>query len=124
MANRLKGPEGALFLGDAGAFPDLGWLRACGLRSAGNPFFNQRHVLARELLLPLRHLAAIDKFEERTAIGFAWHKHRPVLAALENQPAQAQVEPASEFFTLAMAVETVRLENRPDVFFKTRGGCA
>lgn len=117
-------PGNLLRYGDTGALSDRGGFRAGRLRAGGDPFFDQRDLFAGELLFALWHLPAVNHLEEQAPVRLAGNEHRAVVTTLEHQPAQAQVEAAFEFLPFAMTLETMRLEDRPDVFFERhrRGG--
>ena len=120
LANRLERPEGALFLGDAAALAQVGWLGACSLRAGGNPLLDQRQLFAGELLVALRHFAAVNHFEKQAPLGLAGDEDRSVVAALEHQPAQAQVEAGFQLLAFAVTFEAMRLEDRADVLLERR----
>ena len=60
----------------------------------------------------------MDHLEEQALLGFARNDHWSIVATLEHEPAQTQIETASQLLTLAMTIETMRLEDRTNVFFK------
>src|SRR5439155_18400846 len=124
LANRPERPEGAIFLGDAAALAQVGGLGTGGLRASSDPLLDQRHLFAGELLVALRHFAGVDQFEKQAAVGLAWDEDRAVVTALEDQPAQTQVETAFELLAFAMTLEAMRLEDRADILIERRwSGC-
>ena len=118
LTNRLERPEGALFFRDARTLPHLRRLRSRGLRAAIDPSFDERDLSRGQLLVALRHLTAVNQFEQRAAFRFAGNDHRTILAALQHQPTQTQIQPALQLLALAVAIEAVRLEDGPDVFLE------
>ena len=77
---------------------------------------------AREFLFAPRHLAAVHHREEQALVRLARNDHRAIVAALEHEPAQAQVDSTFQFLAFAVAIETVRLEDGADVFLERRRG--
>ena len=124
LVNRLERPEGALFLGDGAALSQLGRLGAVGRRAGGDPLFDQRHLFAGELLVALRHFAAMNQLEEQTLAGLAGDDHRAVVASLKHQTPQAQVEAALQLLAFTVTFEAMRLEDRAYVFLERRRSSA
>jgi hypothetical protein len=60
--------------------------------------------------------------EEETFVWLAGHEDWAIVAALEHEPAQAQIDTALQFLALAVTIETMGLEDRADVLFECRGG--
>ena len=111
--DRLKRPETALLTGD----PFVGTVRL-GAGSLGpllNPSADGLDFRSRQLGLLLGHLAISNFCVEQALLRLARRDRRAVFAALEQQLAQAHVEPALGRAVLAVAVETMRLENRPHI---------
>jgi len=75
-----------------------------------------------ELFIALRHFAILDHFVEETFIGFTGNEDWTVIDIFEHESTQAEVDTAFQFFSLAMAIETVRFEDGADVFFEDGGG--
>ena len=57
----------------------------------------------------------MDPLDEQALIGLPGDHRRPALAAALGEPLQPQVELALERLASAMAVQAIRLEDRPDV---------
>src|SRR5205807_7172620 len=97
---------------------DFGWLGMRRLRATCDPALDQRHLFRRELFAALGHFALVNHLEEQTLLRFAGDDHWSIVAALEHQSAQSQIDPTSQLVTLAMAIETMRLEDRPNLFLE------
>ena len=88
------------------------------LRATCDPALDQRHLFRCELFAALRHLALVNHLEEQAFLRFAGDDHWSIVAAFEHQSAQPQIEPAAQLVTLAVAIETMRFEDRPNVFLE------
>ncbi len=117
VLDRLKRPEAAFLVGDAHR---IGILRLgpCCLGALRDPIADQPNLLRRQLGLFLRHLARVDHLEQPAFLRLAFHHRRPVLAALEDQPRQPHIQFTALPAILAVAMKTMRLQDRPNVLFK------
>ena len=88
------------------------------LRATCDPALDQRHLFRRELFAALGHFALVNHLEEQALLRFAGDDDRSIVAAFEHQSAQAQIEPTAQLVTLAMAIETMRLEDRANLFLE------
>ena len=118
VANRLKRPEGAFLIGDDAAFPNFDRLGSGGLCAASDPLFDQGHLVPRQFVAALGHLAAVDHLEEQALVRLTGNDHWPIIAALEHQTAQSQIEAAAQLVALAVTIETMCLEDRADVLLE------
>src|ERR1043165_5384982 len=121
LVNRLKRPEGAFFVGDAAGFFDVGRLGAGGFFAPSDPPVDPRHFVPRLFLIALWHLAALNLLEEQAFFGFARDDDGPFIATLEHQSAQAQIQAAFQLLTLAVTIETMRLEDGSNVLLEGGG---
>ena len=89
-----------------------------GLCAGSDPLFDRVNLFAREFFVALRHFATLNHSVEETFFRFARGEDRTVVNTLEHEPAETEIDVAFQFFALAVAIKTVRLEDRTDVFFE------
>ena len=116
-ADRLERPEGLLVVGDVGAA-----ISGSG-RAVLRPRSIQARIVARSVRrqLPLAPAASRPlsrRSTSRLSSRLARDDRRAAVAALGDQPHQPQVEVALVLLLLAVALEAVRLEDRPDVLLR------
>ena len=113
---RLKGPIRAFDIRDVA---DGGWIGGLGAahRSARrDPAFEQSDFSGRQLGLR-RHLAVAHPLEQAARVRFTRDDRRAGFAAGKRQSSQPQIQPAFLLSILAVAMETVRFEQRSNMFF-------
>jgi len=62
----------------------------------------------------------MNQLEKQTLAGLAGDNHRPFVASLEHQPAQAQVEATFQLLAFTVTFEAMRLEDRAYVLLERR----
>ena len=60
----------------------------------------------------------MNQLEKQTLAGLAWDNHRAVVASLEHQTPQAQVEAAFQLLAFTVTFEAMRLEDRAYVLLE------
>ena len=117
--DRLEGPERSFQLGEVRLVTKLFRFGTQRLGPGLDPATNQGNLITGQTLLHLfrGHLVCADMLEKQALISIPGNHGRSGFTTQDNQPAKPQVEPPLEFLSLAMAMKTVGLENRPHVLF-------
>src|SRR5262249_14492788 len=118
--DRPEGPPAAVVVADDEALRDRLRLGGLDLRAGRDPPLQHLDLRGGPLLFGGRHLTAPPPLRGPALVGLPADDRGARVAALHEQPAEAEVEPALEFLALAVALEAVRLEQRPDVSVERR----
>lgn len=86
----------------------------------GDPLLDGRDVGVGQALFFLGHLAFFEQGEQVAFRRVAGHDGRTGFAALLDEAPQPHVEPALGFAALAVAVETLRLQDGAHVFLESQ----
>ncbi len=119
-ANRLKRPVGAFLGRDVDPRRQTLGLIADRPGPRRDPALDHGDLIRRHFLLRRRHLASLEAIQEQALRGLSRNDRQPALPSPPSRSRQPQVELPLELWTSTVAVEAIRLEDRPDVPLKRR----
>src|SRR5207302_5757538 len=70
------------------------------------------------LLFPRRHFAGPDTLQQQARVRLTRNDGRTAVAAFFRKPLEPQIKIAVQLFPAAVAIETIRLQQRADVFLE------
>jgi hypothetical protein len=116
--NRPEAPKLAVFLSEVKAARKFGRFRTPRLGAARDPTLDDGDLFSGERLASLRHLASSDFLQHHAPLGLARDKDFARFRVCEHEPSEPKIDTALGLFGLAMAMETVGLQDRPHVTFE------